>query len=72
MAVANRILAQLSDADRRRVESWLTDFDRGWHDGRLAEEVGRLPPAQVGMELRADVQSVGHTLFEEGLSSREG
>ena len=31
-----------------------------------------LPPAQVGMELRADVQSVGHTLFEEGLSSREG
>ena len=38
MPVQNATLTSLSTADRQLVESWLIDFDKNWHDGRLAEQ----------------------------------
>jgi len=48
MAV-NPNLAELSQADRGKLESWLVRFDQSWKEGSVAEWVGRLEelPASV-------------------------
>jgi formylglycine-generating enzyme required for sulfatase activity len=37
-------LAGLSGPERLLLERWLADLDEGWHEGKLAEQVARLPP----------------------------
>ncbi len=37
-------LAELSDNDRRVLESWLVEFNRRWEDGLLANRVDQMPP----------------------------
>jgi eukaryotic-like serine/threonine-protein kinase len=46
-------LADLSDEDRSLVESWLFEFDRGWHKEHLSEAVGKLPPPGSPLRLAA-------------------
>jgi hypothetical protein len=42
--VAAPTLEQLPEEDRRLVETWRTEFERGWRRDRLAERVRELPP----------------------------
>src|SRR5688500_7393966 len=37
-------MAALGAEERRQVEQWLLGFDQAWHDGRLDEALGSLPP----------------------------
>jgi len=43
MAAVHPILADLSAADRDRLESWLVEFDLSWEPGRLPVRVRDLP-----------------------------
>src|SRR6516162_9803630 len=36
-------LASLSGPERLLLEGWLADFEEGWHEGKLAEQVACLP-----------------------------
>jgi hypothetical protein len=36
-------VAGLPGPERLLLERWLADFDEGWHEGKLAEQVARLP-----------------------------
>ena len=42
--VAAPTLEQLPEEDRRLVETWRTEFERGWRRDRLAERVGNCRP----------------------------
>src|SRR5262249_62382249 len=37
-------VAGLSGPERLLLERWLAELDEGWHEGKLAEQVARLPP----------------------------
>jgi hypothetical protein len=43
VAAPNRRLAELSEADRRALESWLVEFDQHWAEGLLARRVAQIP-----------------------------
>src|SRR5256885_1597621 len=44
MAAAAPRLADLSEGDRRMLESWLVGFDQQWTEGLLEDRAGRIPP----------------------------
>src|SRR5437879_3881147 len=58
MEVLHGGLRALSLEDRQLAESWLFEFDRDWHDGRLAERVRKLPPPGDPLRLPALVEMV--------------
>src|SRR5438445_741608 len=58
MEVMHRGLTALSKEERQLAESWLFEFDRDWHDGRLAERVRKLPPPGDPLRLPALVEMV--------------
>jgi hypothetical protein len=43
MAATNEQMWLLADEQRQALESWLVEFDRSWHEGRLAERASTLP-----------------------------
>jgi hypothetical protein len=51
MTAPDAHLAELSDDQRQRLESWLVDFDLSWDEDHLAHWLRRLPPR--GDRLRA-------------------
>src|SRR5438067_725675 len=58
MTATKPILEALPDERRAAVESWLVEFDRGWDEGRLAAQVGRLPPTLHSLRLPILVEMV--------------
>jgi serine/threonine protein kinase len=44
MLVENSRVSLLSNDDRQVVESWIVNFDRHWHEGRLATQLDEIPP----------------------------
>jgi len=44
MLVENSRVSLLSNDDRQVLESWIVDFDRHWHEGRLATQLDEIPP----------------------------
>jgi formylglycine-generating enzyme required for sulfatase activity len=44
MAAPNPRLAELSEDDRRVLESWLIEFDQRWSEGLLALRAAQIPP----------------------------
>jgi serine/threonine protein kinase len=58
MAAMNGGLMALGQQDRQLVESWLFEFDRQWHNGRLADAVRNLPPSDSPLRFPALVEMV--------------
>jgi predicted Ser/Thr protein kinase len=58
MATTEEQLAELSDDQRKLLETWLIDFDLSWDEDRLATWVRRLPPPGDGLRLPALVEMV--------------
>lgn len=48
----------LSDADRATLEARLVEFDRHWHNGKLAESVGALPATDERLRLPTLVELI--------------
>ncbi len=45
MQAGNLARWQLSEHSQQLLSSWVAEFERAWHPDRLAQEVGKLPPA---------------------------
>src|SRR5262245_2554024 len=49
---------ELSSQDRLALEAWLTAFEEGWDEQRLAPHVGSLPPPGHPLRLPALVELI--------------
>jgi serine/threonine protein kinase len=57
LAALNPRLVDLSDDDRRAVESWLLEFEQGWDERLLKKRAGQIPPGS-SWRLRALAEMV--------------